>query len=357
MKVAPEPGPRVELDPAAVRLGDRLDDREAEPGAVRGPVARRRARSARRSARGPAASIPGPRRGPRGAPASPISELPIEIALALAGVADGVLGQVHDRLGEALRVGDEDPDAGAVEAPVAIAEAARLREQVVGEAGRGRAARGAGSRAAAPWRAAAGRRRSGSSGRARPGSRRSPPRARSGESPSVSRWPRITVIGVRSSWLTSARKSFWSANAVSRRSSMPLKVRPSSAISSLPRTGMRPERSVSVIVRAVRDERLERRDRAPGGEPDEQRGEQQDDDRDADRDPHRALDLIALVGGQRGGDERRRCGLPIGPDGDVARLAERRCRASPLVGALAGRRASRTSAAELRWLGSATSAR
>ena len=61
------------------------------------------------------------------------------------------------------------------------------------------------------------------------------------------------MIGVRSSWLTSERKSFWSAKAVSRRSSIPLKVLPSSAISSLPRTGMRPERSVSEIVRAVRE--------------------------------------------------------------------------------------------------------
>ena len=34
---------------------------------------------------------------------------------------------------------------------------------------------------------------------------------------------------------------------------MPLKVRPSSAISSLPLTGIRPERSVSLIVRAVRE--------------------------------------------------------------------------------------------------------
>ena len=60
------------------------------------------------------------------------------------------------------------------------------------------------------------------------------------------------MIGVRSSWLTSVRKSFWSANAVSSRSSMPLKVRPSSAISSPPRTGIRPDRSVSEIVLAVR---------------------------------------------------------------------------------------------------------
>ena len=37
---------------------------------------------------------------------------------------------------------------------------------------------------------------------------------------------------------------------------MPLKVRPSSAISSLPRTGIRLERSVSEIVRAVRESAL-----------------------------------------------------------------------------------------------------
>ena len=61
------------------------------------------------------------------------------------------------------------------------------------------------------------------------------------------------MIGVRSSWLTSVRKSFWSANAISNRSSIPLNVRPSSAISSPPRTGIRPERSVSEIVFAVRE--------------------------------------------------------------------------------------------------------
>ena len=243
--------------------------------------------------------------------------------LALAGVADGVLGQVHDRLGEPLLVGDDDPDPGAVEAPVAVAEAARLREQVVREQVEVDRARCAGSPAAAPWRAAAGRRRSGSSGRARPGSRAIASSRSSGESPSVSRCPRITVIGVRSSWLTSERKSFWFANAISSRSSMLLNVRPSSAISSLPRTGIRPERSVSEMLRAVRESAFERRDRSPGGEPDEQRGEQQDDDRDPDRDPHRALDLVALVGGQRGGDQDAVRLADRDRHGDVARLAER----------------------------------
>ena len=50
-----------------------------------------------------------------------------------ARVVHGVLGQVHDRLGEPLLVGHHDPDPGPVEAPVAVAEALRLREEVVGE--------------------------------------------------------------------------------------------------------------------------------------------------------------------------------------------------------------------------------
>ena len=53
--------------------------------------------------------------------------------VALARVADRVVGEVHHRLGEPVLVGDDDPDAGAVEAPVAVAEAARLGEQVVRE--------------------------------------------------------------------------------------------------------------------------------------------------------------------------------------------------------------------------------
>ena len=172
-----QPGSRVELDRAAVRLGDRAHDREPEPGAVgglRGVVA---ARVASEDPLAVGVVDPGPFvADPEPGPVADQRAAEPD-RLALAGVADGVLGQVHDRLGEPLLVGDDDPDPGAVEAPVAIAEAAGLGEQVVREQVEVDRAGAQEVRAAAPWPAGAGRRRSGSSGRARPGSPRSPPRA------------------------------------------------------------------------------------------------------------------------------------------------------------------------------------
>src|SRR6478735_1773657 len=66
-----------------------------------------------------------------------------------------------------------------------------------------------------------------------------------------SRCPRSTVSGVFSSWPASSRNWRWPTNADSSRSSIPLKVRVSAVMSSLPVTGRRRERSVSVISSAV----------------------------------------------------------------------------------------------------------
>ena len=71
-------------------------------------------------------------------------------------------------------------------------------------------------------------------------------RRSSGSSDSSSTWPRMIVIGVRSSWPASSRKRRWLAKAPSSRSSMSLKVRASSATSSLVLgTSMRRLRSVA----------------------------------------------------------------------------------------------------------------
>ena len=61
----------------------------------------------------------------------------------------------------------------------------------------------------------------------------------------------MIVIGVRSSWPASEMKSRWLEKAASRRSSIALNVRPSSAISSSPSTSMRCVRSLEPIARAA----------------------------------------------------------------------------------------------------------
>ena len=70
---------------------------------------------------------------------------------------------------------------------------------------------------------------------------------------STSRCPRMIVIGVRNSWPASSMNRRWAATPVSTRSSIPLTVatRSPSSSPSPPRRGMRCDRSVSVMVRAV----------------------------------------------------------------------------------------------------------
>ena len=70
---------------------------------------------------------------------------------------------------------------------------------------------------------------------------------------STSRCPRMIVIGVCNSWPASSTNRRWAATPVSTRSSMPLTVatRSSSSSPSPPRRGIRCDRSVSVMVRAV----------------------------------------------------------------------------------------------------------
>ena len=254
MKVAPRPGRESSWTRPPCASAIASHDREPEAGCrPKAPRGYRHARSARRSAPGRRGRRRGPRRAPRAArdrrPASCRARSSRRRPVWRTAFSARFMTAWVSRCWSATTIPTPVPSSRQSRSPRLL----RLREQVVGEQVEVDRARPqeVGPRRLAP--APAGRRRSGSSGRARPGSRRSPPRARAGESPSVSTWPRITVIGVRSSWLTSERKSFWSANAASSRSSMLLKVRPSSAISSLPRTGIRLDRSVSEIVRAVRD--------------------------------------------------------------------------------------------------------
>ena len=65
---------------------------------------------------------------------------------------------------------------------------------------------------------------------------------------SSSRWPRSTVSGVLSSCPASSRNCRCPANASSSRSSIPLTVRVSAVMSSLPDTGSRRDRSVSSVI-------------------------------------------------------------------------------------------------------------
>ncbi len=68
---------------------------------------------------------------------------------------------------------------------------------------------------------------------------------------SSSTWPRITVIGERSSWLASSRNWRCVANERSIRSSISLNAVAMREASSSPRTGIRRVRSVAEIVWAV----------------------------------------------------------------------------------------------------------
>ena len=176
------PAPRVpnpELDHA--RRGPR---RSPSRSRVRGP--RRSTRGIARRAREALEDqllvlrgrSPGPRRAPRAAPPPRRASCRSRSARLGRVWLDGVRRKVHHRLGEPLRVAADQADPRALQDPGTIAEQPRLVEDLLGRAGRGRAAPAAGSRGGRPGPAAAGRRRSGSSGRARPGSPRSPPGVR-----------------------------------------------------------------------------------------------------------------------------------------------------------------------------------
>ena len=65
-------------------------------------------------------------------------------------------------------------------------------------------------------------------------------------------WPRTTVIGVRSSWLTSSRSSRRATTARSTRSSILLTAAAKADRSSLPRTGTRVARSASPMESVAR---------------------------------------------------------------------------------------------------------
>ena len=210
-----------------------------------------------------------------------------------------------------MRVGVDQAHVGVVDQPAANPERPCLGEELVGEdveverldlrRKSGRSERASRSRSST-------RRliRSSSSLITAVASRRS-----SGSSPSVSRWPRITVIGVRSSCPTSARNSF--CDGERRLQAVEHAVEGPAELGDL---------ALAAHVHAVREVGLGDRPRGPGQgaqrlhrpprrQPDEERGQQRDHDRDAGGDPHRALHAVAIVVEQLGRDEH--AGLPPPP--------------------------------------------
>ena len=122
-----------------------------------------------------------------------------------------------------------------VDRPRALAEAGGLGGDGPGELGGVDRARARGTRVARSWRAGSGRRPGAPSGRPRRAAARGSRRPRRRRSASISsRWPCRIVSGVRSSWPASSSSCRWPTNAASSRSSMPLKVRVSAVMSSLP---------------------------------------------------------------------------------------------------------------------------
>ena len=103
----------------------------------------------------------------------------------------------------------------------------------------------------------------------------------------------MIVIGVRSSWPASETNSRWLENAASRRSSIALNVRPSSAISSSPSTSIRCVRSLGADRPRGGVELAQRRQHAAGDHEAEHGHEQQHGERDARGD----LDGLGDVGG------------------------------------------------------------
>ena len=132
-RARPAPGAAVELDASAVGLGDRAHDRQAEAGALRAPAgaaarAKRskiRSRSAARDAR-TAVAHPEPR-----APAAQLAAERDRVALAVC--CDGVVGEVHHRLGQPLAVGAQRGRRRRARAASRGRERGRLGQQLLGE--------------------------------------------------------------------------------------------------------------------------------------------------------------------------------------------------------------------------------
>ena len=139
----------------------------------------------------------------------------------------------------------------------------------------------------------------------------------SGSAPSSScRWPRMIVIGVRSSWPASETNSRCSAKACSSRSSIALNRWPSSAISSSPVTSIRRVRSsVDPIERAVAPSVRSGASTRPTAAKASADTTRQHGERDPERDLHGVRDLAALVLEVRGDDERA-LALPLVGDRD-----------------------------------------
>ena len=245
---------------AAGRLGD-LDDRRRgrrrSRGRSRGP-----GRSLRRARHGGPAEtledlLPVRGRHPRPGVAHPEPHRPRVVrrpdgdGVALAGVLDRVVGELEQRLRDPLRVQAHGDLRGGVGLPVRgpNARAFAITSSV------------SSARSTSPRETKSGR--SDLASRIRSLTRRairstsSSSRSRvsatsSGSAvSSSSRWPRSTVSGVFSSCPASSRNRRCPTNADSSRSSMPLTVRVSAVMSSLPVSGIRRDRSVSPISSAA----------------------------------------------------------------------------------------------------------
>ncbi len=219
MKRAPPPSASPSSTAAAVRLGDRAHDRQAQAAAAAAAaVRRRRARSARTPARASPAGRPGRGRRPRAPRARRRGGTETVDRRALRRVQERVLDQVGDQAVQVVgRAADRSPARGRRRCSEwSSCDRARLGRPPRARSRRGRAAAWAsrGRRRRGP--AAAGRRPAGAcaatSAAPTSPSRAARPRARSASS---SRLARMLVSGVRSSCEASATNSRWRSSEAS----------------------------------------------------------------------------------------------------------------------------------------------
>ena len=224
---APPAGAASAHDAAAVRRGDRLDDREPEPGAAgvarAGPVEAVEAVEDRVALID--AGCPGPSSSTMNRRRSPPISTPSLTSPSLGGVGDPVAQEVAQGLRKPALVGLDEHfrDRAELEPPRRRRPPCRWTRSVRnGPQLDDR--RAAGTPPRRPGRAAACPRRAGSSARPRArtsfSTRRTSAASGSSASARTSSWPRITVSGVRSSCEASATNAVWRSKASWRRSSM-----------------------------------------------------------------------------------------------------------------------------------------
>ena len=273
-------------------------------------------------------------RAPRVAPSSPSRGGADGDVVAGVGVLDGVVGQLEQRLGDraarrARRCRVATPSSCQSRSPSPRALASRVWVSVV-EVDR---ARGRGSRGGGSWRAGSGRPRAATSGRPRRAAARGSRRRSSGRRRRAARGGRAArSAGSCSSWPASSRNWRWPAKPASSRSSIALMVRVSAVMSSLPCSGMRRDRSVVVMSRAVSS----RVRSGASSRPDWKRGDGGDQAERQQRDERvglqRAVELVVLVG-EEVDDDQRALALRVARPAPAVTQTSPKARASMTLGA------------------------